>query len=337
MAGDAAFPLPMTIPTSLAQLQANPPEGGLLPWPAGQLLPDPTLTAVAPWAAAAGGPVVHQSLMLPGNPPSMALPAGLLLAQQPLLQTGVAAYTPGVSATAAATRLYGTLPTLPEDFPLEEATASDHRAAAAAARAARMQKRRELALKKQRGRPYLVGAAARAAWAVPMQQGTQLPPLPTMQLLSEELLPQGEEPSAKSQKRAVGANPPLQSCCVFNNGLWNENSLPLQLKNVGFTKKSSSSGLTTLLCHSFHALHFEFAQLTALIRLLLQIKNRESAARSRSKRLEYTGTLEHQVEQLKQKNRALREQVIRAAQAPPDPHAGILDGRLLRRTRTTPL
>lgn len=67
------------------------------------------------------------------------------------------------------------------------------------------------------------------------------------------------------------------------------------------------------------------------------IKNRESAARSRQRRLEYTASLEQQVEQLKAANRSLRERVIRQAAAPPDPHAGRLDGQPLRRTRTTPL
>lgn len=44
-----------------------------------------------------------------------------------------------------------------------------------------------------------------------------------------------------------------------------------------------------------------------------------------------------QVAQLRQQNRDLRVQVVLAAAAPADPHAGRLDGQLLRRTRTTPL
>lgn len=67
------------------------------------------------------------------------------------------------------------------------------------------------------------------------------------------------------------------------------------------------------------------------------IKNRESAARSRARRQEYTATLETQVETLKQQNRLLREKVITAAAAPQDRHAGALEGAPLRRTRTTPL
>jgi ABA responsive element binding factor len=67
------------------------------------------------------------------------------------------------------------------------------------------------------------------------------------------------------------------------------------------------------------------------------IKNRESAARSRAKRQEYTATLEQQVEQLKQQNNQLRKQVITTAVAPPDPHAPKHDGELLRRSRTGPI
>lgn len=44
-----------------------------------------------------------------------------------------------------------------------------------------------------------------------------------------------------------------------------------------------------------------------------------------------------QVEQLRQHNRSLRQRVIQVAAAPPDPHAGSLDGQLLRRTRTMPM
>ena len=69
----------------------------------------------------------------------------------------------------------------------------------------------------------------------------------------------------------------------------------------------------------------------------LQIKNRESAARSRAKRVEYTSALEAQVEQLREQNKALRTKVITVAEAPPDPHAGKVDGQPLRRTRTMPL
>lgn len=69
----------------------------------------------------------------------------------------------------------------------------------------------------------------------------------------------------------------------------------------------------------------------------MQIKNRESAARSRAKRVEYTSALEVQVEQLREQNKALRGQVIAVAAPPPDPHAGKVDGQPLRRTRTMPL
>jgi hypothetical protein len=67
------------------------------------------------------------------------------------------------------------------------------------------------------------------------------------------------------------------------------------------------------------------------------IKNRESAARSRAKRVEYTAALEAQVEKLREQNKTLRGRVIALAPAPPDPHAGKLEGRPLRRTRTMPL
>lgn len=151
--------------------------------------------------------------------------------------------------------------------------------------------------------------------------------------------------------------------------------------------------------------------------MLAQIKNRESAARSRAKRQEYTATLEQQVrgahlpllaaqqarawdarrrsrrcaslalrclpaprractncpssgmvltkqgqpptphphptplthtqtppphhptpqvEELKKQNTELRHKVITAVAAPPDPHAGELEGELMRRTRTGP-
>ncbi len=43
-----------------------------------------------------------------------------------------------------------------------------------------------------------------------------------------------------------------------------------------------------------------------------------------------------QVEELKQQNKELREQVITTAAAPPDPYAGELEGELMRRSRTGP-
>lgn len=70
---------------------------------------------------------------------------------------------------------------------------------------------------------------------------------------------------------------------------------------------------------------------------LRAIKNRESAARSRARRVEYTAALEAQVEKLREQNKTLRGRVIALAPAPPDPHAGKLEGRPLRRTRTMPL
>jgi hypothetical protein len=70
---------------------------------------------------------------------------------------------------------------------------------------------------------------------------------------------------------------------------------------------------------------------------LLQLRNRESAARSRAKRLEYTNELEQKVKTLKDTNKELRKKVIKAAKAPPDPYAGTLNGKQLRRTRTMPL
>jgi hypothetical protein len=42
------------------------------------------------------------------------------------------------------------------------------------------------------------------------------------------------------------------------------------------------------------------------------------------------------VEQLQQQNRNLRHQVVTTAVVPPDPHAGELDGELMRRSRTGP-
>jgi len=70
---------------------------------------------------------------------------------------------------------------------------------------------------------------------------------------------------------------------------------------------------------------------------VVQIKNRESAARSRAKRVEYTAALEAHVEKLREQNKSLRTKIVQAAAAPPDPHAGSLDGAPLRRTRTMPL
>lgn len=70
---------------------------------------------------------------------------------------------------------------------------------------------------------------------------------------------------------------------------------------------------------------------------MLQIKNRESAARSRARRQEYTASLEQQVAALRQQNVDLRKRVVMEAKAALDPHTGRLDGRPLRRTRTTPL
>eukprot|EP00890_Picochlorum_soloecismus_P002735 jgi/Picsp_1/3462/NSC_06300-R1_delayed flowering1 len=67
------------------------------------------------------------------------------------------------------------------------------------------------------------------------------------------------------------------------------------------------------------------------------IRNRESAARSRAKRLEYTSTLEKRVQSLRDENKSLRTKIIEAAKAPADPYAGKLDGKPLRRTRTMPL
>ncbi len=64
---------------------------------------------------------------------------------------------------------------------------------------------------------------------------------------------------------------------------------------------------------------------------ILQMRNRESAARSRAKRLEYTHELEERVKTLKDVNKDLREKIIKLAKAPADPHGS------LRRTRTMPL
>ena len=67
------------------------------------------------------------------------------------------------------------------------------------------------------------------------------------------------------------------------------------------------------------------------------MKNRESAARSRARKQEYTTQLEQQVEELKAANRELLERVIAHCQPPPAPHVPMLEGEPLRRTRTTPL
>ena len=67
------------------------------------------------------------------------------------------------------------------------------------------------------------------------------------------------------------------------------------------------------------------------------VRNRESAAKSRKKRQQYTSELEERVQMLKDTNKELRKKIICAAKAPPDPYAGTLDGKRLRRTRTMPL
>jgi hypothetical protein len=67
------------------------------------------------------------------------------------------------------------------------------------------------------------------------------------------------------------------------------------------------------------------------------VRNRESAAKSRKKRQQYTNELEERVQMLKDTNKELRRKIISAAKAPPDPYAGTLDGKRLRRTRTMPL
>jgi hypothetical protein len=81
-----------------------------------------------------------------------------------------------------------------------------------------------------------------------------------------------------------------------------------------------------------------FLKNIGFLAFFLQIKNRESAARSRAKRVEQVCALETQVEQLKSQNRNLRTEVIKKAAAPPDPYTGKgIDGQPLRRTRTMPL
>lgn len=69
----------------------------------------------------------------------------------------------------------------------------------------------------------------------------------------------------------------------------------------------------------------------------VQVKNRESAARSRARKQEYTASLEAQVEELKAANRELLERVIAHCPPPPAAHVPTLNGEPLRRTRTTPL
>jgi hypothetical protein len=67
------------------------------------------------------------------------------------------------------------------------------------------------------------------------------------------------------------------------------------------------------------------------------VKNRESAARSRARKQEYTDALEQKVEELKRQNRELLQRVITACPPPEDKHAGAIDGQRLRRTRTMPM
>ncbi|CAL5224566.1 g7271 [Coccomyxa viridis] len=67
------------------------------------------------------------------------------------------------------------------------------------------------------------------------------------------------------------------------------------------------------------------------------VKNRESAARSRARKQQYTAELEVQVEELKATNKMLLEKVIAQVQPAPAKHAPCLDGQPLRRTRTTPM
>ena len=66
----------------------------------------------------------------------------------------------------------------------------------------------------------------------------------------------------------------------------------------------------------------------------VQVKNRESAARSRQRKQEYTADLEDQVNQLKDQNRELLQRVIDACAPPQDRHTGVIDGQPLRRTRS---
>ena len=71
-----------------------------------------------------------------------------------------------------------------------------------------------------------------------------------------------------------------------------------------------------------------------MLNLFVQVKNRESAARSRQRKQEYTADLEEQVNQLKEQNKALLQRVIDACLAPEDKHSGKVDGEPLRRTRS---
>lgn len=64
------------------------------------------------------------------------------------------------------------------------------------------------------------------------------------------------------------------------------------------------------------------------------VKNRESAARSRQRKQEYTADLEEQVNQLKEQNRLLLQRVIDACPPPEDKHSGRVNGEPLRRTRS---
>lgn len=77
--------------------------------------------------------------------------------------------------------------------------------------------------------------------------------------------------------------------------------------------------------------HHLIIMMIYIITLMMQMRNRESAARSRAKRLEYTHELEVKVKTLKDVNKELREKIIKLAKAPADPHGA------LRRTRTMPL
>lgn len=72
----------------------------------------------------------------------------------------------------------------------------------------------------------------------------------------------------------------------------------------------------------------------SLLNFVVQVKNRESAARSRQRKQEYTADLEEQVNQLKEQNKALLQRVIDACSAPEDKHSGKVDGERLRRTRS---
>lgn len=67
---------------------------------------------------------------------------------------------------------------------------------------------------------------------------------------------------------------------------------------------------------------------------VMQVKNRESAARSRQRKQEYTADLEEQVNQLKEQNRLLLQRVIDACPPPEDKHSGRVNGEPLRRTRS---